>query len=348
MTRNGIDVSYHQNKKGNIDWKKVKESGIEYAIIRAGYGKNTVDEYFIENIVSAHTAGIKVGVYWFIYALNEADAIENAKRCIDTIALYKDIIELKVWCDYEYDSDNYSIKNDVIQTKESRTRIVKAFLHTLEEYGYDVGLYANPDYLKNKFLDLSEYPLWLAYYTNNESEAKKYNPMIWQYSSKGSVPGIKGNVDINHFYAVDEEKPIKLEPIFDKIVVYAYSKSKDGQTKLSDNFKVSEFACKDGSDVIFIAPDLVDVLQKIRNHFGKPVNINSGFRTDSYNKRKDVGGATYSQHLYGTAADIRINGVAPKNVASYAESLLSGTGGIGIYKNFVHIDVRKNKSRWNG
>ncbi len=340
MTRNGIDVSYHQ---GVIDWKKVKDSGVEFAIIRAGYGKNTVDKKFIENICGAETAGLKIGVYWFLYALNEEDAIENAKRCIDTIALYKDVITLKVWCDYEYDSDNYSIKNDVVQTKESRTRIVKAFLHILEEYGYDVGVYANPDYLNNKFLDLSEYPLWLAKYSSDKGD---YEPFMWQYSSKGSVPGIKGNVDMNHLYIADEENPIEPEVKSDKIVVHAYSKAKEGEVKLAPNFKVKEFACKDNADVVFIAPELVDVLQKIRDHFGKAVNINSGYRTNFHNNR--VGGAKQSQHLYGTAADIYISGVSPEDIAAYSETLLSGTGGIGIYKNFVHIDVRRNKSRWNG
>lgn len=131
-------------------------------------------------------------------------------------------------------------------------------------------------------------------------------------------------------------------------MIKAYSKAKNGNTKLSANFKVREFACNDGSDPIFISPELVEVLQKIRDHFGKPVNINSGFRTASYNKRKDVGGATYSQHLYGTAADIRISGVSPKNIAAYAETLLPNKGGIGIYKDFVHVDVRDVKSRWNG
>lgn len=131
-------------------------------------------------------------------------------------------------------------------------------------------------------------------------------------------------------------------------MIKAYSKAKNGNTKLSANFKVREFACNDGSDPIFISLELVEVLQKIRDHFGKPVNINSGFRTASYNKRKDVGGATYSQHLYGTAADIRISGVSPKNIAAYAETLLPNKGGIGIYKDFVHVDVRDVKSRWNG
>lgn len=129
-------------------------------------------------------------------------------------------------------------------------------------------------------------------------------------------------------------------------MIKAYSKAKNGNTKLSANFKVREFACNDGSDPIFISSELVEVLQKIRDHFGKPVNINSGFRTASYNKK--VGGATYSQHLYGTAADIRISGVSPKSIAAYAETLLPNKGGIGTYRDFVHIDVREVKSRWNG
>lgn len=128
--------------------------------------------------------------------------------------------------------------------------------------------------------------------------------------------------------------------------VKAYSRAKDGLNKLSTNFKVNEFACNDGSDPIFISSDLVKILQKIRTHFGKPVVINSAYRTVT--KNKAVGGAAYSQHLYGMAADITISGVSPKTVAAYAETLLPNTGGIGIYSTFTHIDVRKAKSRWYG
>ena len=128
--------------------------------------------------------------------------------------------------------------------------------------------------------------------------------------------------------------------------VKVYSRAKDGLTALSPHFKVREFACSDGTDTVFVSPALVEVLEKVRVHFGKPVHINSGYRTET--KNKSVGGAAYSQHKYGLAADIHIDGVTPKQIASYVETLLPNTGGIGIYKTFTHIDVRKVRSRWNG
>ena len=130
------------------------------------------------------------------------------------------------------------------------------------------------------------------------------------------------------------------------VTVKVYSKAKDGEKKVSTNFRVHEFACKDGSDPVFIADKLVKILQAIRSHFGQPVTITSGFRTATHNKRE--GGVVYSQHLYGMAADIQVAGVSPSDVADYAEKLLPGTGGIGRYKTFTHVDVRAEKSRFNG
>jgi uncharacterized protein YcbK (DUF882 family) len=130
------------------------------------------------------------------------------------------------------------------------------------------------------------------------------------------------------------------------MTIKAYSKAKDGNKKLSTNFRVKEFACTDGSDPIFIASELVTVLQNIRTHFGRTVTITSAYRTPT--KNKAVGGQTYSQHLYGRAADIKVNGVTPKKVAAYAEKLLPGKGGIGTYSTFTHIDVRNAKARWKG
>lgn len=128
--------------------------------------------------------------------------------------------------------------------------------------------------------------------------------------------------------------------------VKVYSKAKNGTTKLSTNFKVSEFACKDGSDTVFISPELVTVLQKIRDHFGKAVTINSGYRNDAYNTKQE-GAASYSQHKYGLAADIVVSGINPLAVAQYAQKLLPTSGGIGVYKTFTHVDVRASKSRWD-
>ena len=130
------------------------------------------------------------------------------------------------------------------------------------------------------------------------------------------------------------------------MTIKAYSKAKDGNKKVSTNFRVKEFACTDGSDPIFIDSDLVTILQKIRAHFGKSVTITSAYRTPG--KNKAVGGTTYSQHLYGRAADIKVSGVSPKKVAQYAETLLKNKGGIGTYSTFTHIDTRTTKSRWKG
>ena len=127
-----------------------------------------------------------------------------------------------------------------------------------------------------------------------------------------------------------------------------YSRTRDGETLLSRSFRAKEFACKDGTDPLFVDSELVQVLQAIREHFGKPVTITSGYRTASHNTK--VGGSKSSQHLLGRAADFYVEGVPVETVAAYAETLLPGTGGIGRYpaKGFVHVDVRKAKSRWTG
>lgn len=127
--------------------------------------------------------------------------------------------------------------------------------------------------------------------------------------------------------------------------VKTYSVKSDGSKYLSANFKVSEFKCNDGSDMVLISDELVDLLQKIRDHFGKPVVINSGYRTSSYNAK--VGGASRSQHLLGTAADITVSGAAPLEIARYAEFLMPDRGGIGVYQTFCHVDVRSARSRWD-
>ena len=128
--------------------------------------------------------------------------------------------------------------------------------------------------------------------------------------------------------------------------------AKGTSTKLSENFKSHEFACKGtscGCTTVQVDTDLVDILQKIRDHFGKPVEITSGYRCAKHNK--SVGGATKSYHAQGRAADIQVEDIAPREVAKYAESI--GVKGVGLYETaadgyFVHVDTRTEKYYWYG
>ena len=138
----------------------------------------------------------------------------------------------------------------------------------------------------------------------------------------------------------------------DLIAIKEYSLRREGARQLSPSFRVREFACKD-SDVVLLDEELVVLLQCIREHFGKPVHITSGYRTAAHNAA--VGGSKSSQHLLGRAADIQVQGVSVEDVAAYAESLMPAWGGVGRYpvkagraKGWVHVDTRPNKSRWVG
>ena len=114
--------------------------------------------------------------------------------------------------------------------------------------------------------------------------------------------------------------------------------------QISKNFKLKEFQCKDGSQLVKIDSQLLHKLQALRDEIGRPVIINSGYRTESHNKA--VGGAKNSYHMQGKAVDIKINGLKPEEIAKIAEKI--GFTGIGIYKNFTHLDIRQIKTKWYG
>ena len=130
------------------------------------------------------------------------------------------------------------------------------------------------------------------------------------------------------------------------MAVRAYSLKKSGNNLISKNFKVKEFASKDGSDTVLIDSTLVDYLQMIRSHFGKPLMITSGYRSAEYNA--SVGGTKTSYHTRGMAADIQVTGVNPVIVGMYAQTI--GVGGIGLYAytsgGFIHVDTRPQQYRW--
>lgn len=193
MALKGIDVSQWQ---GNIDWQKVKGAGVQFAMLRAGYGRNNLDTKFHRNAQGAAAAGIPVGLYWFSYALNVEMARREAQYAVELAKKYK--ITWPIAYDLEYDTVSYAAKNGVTITKSLATQMAIAFCEEIKRLGYIPMVYTNLDYLK-RYFDRSKLPydLWYAQYASTASVADKE---IWQYSSKGSVPGIAGNVDMNHGY----------------------------------------------------------------------------------------------------------------------------------------------------
>ena len=193
--KKGIDVS-HWN--GIIYWEKVKSSGIDFAIIRAGYGRKSCqkDTRFYCNINGALDAGLNVGIYWFSYAGSIEEAIKEARACNEVIKPYKDKINLPVFYDFEYDTEEYN--GNIQYTRDLRTDIIRAFCEEIASLGYKAGYYTNNDYRNNRLNveALEKYSLWLADYSNLSYTAGDFR----QYSSTGKVDGISGKVDMNIQY----------------------------------------------------------------------------------------------------------------------------------------------------
>ena len=196
----GIDVSKHQ---GNIDWKKVKNAGINFAMIRGGYrgyteGYINEDIKFKDNVKNAYENGIKVGIYFYSSAVNEIEAREEAEFILNLINKYniKSYITYPIAIDIEdfEDTRNYSL------SIQQRTNIVKTFCEVIKNNGLKPMVYSYTYFLETK-LDmnkLTNYDTWIADYYGNTWYKRKYT--IWQYSDKGNIDGIEGDVDLNYSY----------------------------------------------------------------------------------------------------------------------------------------------------
>ena len=197
----GIDVSVHQ---GTIDWKKVASDGIDFAILRSGLGKYSYQEdaNFQTYYSNATNQGLKVGTYWVSYAMSIDEAYEEADVCYSVIKNYS--FDFPVYYDMEVSSQSNSL------SKKEITNIALAFCERITSYGYSAGVYANKNWFTN-YIDKTQltnngYAIWLAQYpsgeyaVNPEDYDKSSECGVWQYSSKGSVSGISGNVDVNVSY----------------------------------------------------------------------------------------------------------------------------------------------------
>lgn len=189
----GIDVSEHN---GSLDWSKIKAAGIEFAVIRSGYGTGHVDNYFKRNIEGAIKNGLHIGIYHFSYALNAAGAKNEAAFVESIIREYKEHIDMPVFFDFEYDTVSYAKKQGVTLGKTAFNDHTIAFCEYLKSKGYNVGVYYNLDYL-NKYVDNSKiggYVKWFAQYSSAPGTNDYY---MWQYSSSYKISGISCNFDVN-------------------------------------------------------------------------------------------------------------------------------------------------------
>lgn len=196
--RPGIDVS---KWNGDIDWDRVRNAGVEFAIIRAGYrgsvsGSLVEDPYFAANIKGATASGIPVGVYFFTQAVNEVEAVEEASAVLRLVKEYS--LDYPIFIDTEGAGGNGRADDlDV----EARTLVCEAFCRTIVNAGYKAGVYGSRNWYNNRLyadrLD-NDYYIWLAEYRSVPLYQGYYQ--MWQYTSKGKVDGISGNVDMNISY----------------------------------------------------------------------------------------------------------------------------------------------------
>lgn len=190
----GVDVSTWQD---TVDWEKAKKAGVEFAMIRIGFGHNrknqiVMDNQYKKNIENAKKAGIPVGVYFFSYAKDVYEAREQAQYVVNTL----DGITLEL--PIAFDWENWNNFNSYNISLTDINLIADAFINEVTKHGYQGTLYSSKYYLENIW-DVGSKDTWLAHYTSKKSSYSKPYTM-WQFSSRGKVDGINGVVDLNVLY----------------------------------------------------------------------------------------------------------------------------------------------------
>lgn len=226
--KKGIDISYHQ---GKIDFNKLKTSGIEFAILRSSY-RNTMDTRFVEYARGLESVGIKIlGVYHFIYGMSSEAVRKEAEFCVNCIKEAGLNRPLYVFADFEYDTVYKAAAAGVTLGKNECNLFTKTFCEAIEAHGYNAGIYTNLDYYKNWYRKdiLDQYPIWLADYKGDPD----YSCVMHQYSNKGKLPGINGDVDLDYFY----EENFKMVENFSRTSVLNLAKSWLGKNEADGSHK---------------------------------------------------------------------------------------------------------------
>jgi GH25 family lysozyme M1 (1,4-beta-N-acetylmuramidase) len=267
--KKGIDISYFQ---GNIDFKKVKADGIDFIIPRCGYGKSNKDSKFSEYVAGALAAGIEVpGIYHFSYALNEENAREEARQAVkfaQEAGLPKETI---IFFDLEYDSVDYAKRYAVNLDKARCIAHTNAFCQEVQNHGYRTGIYANQDYLNRMYDDatIKKYIFWYANWNGGKTPSVKC--AFHQWTEKGRVNGINGNVDMDYYYGGAEapaKKPMtpeEIEKVAKEVLDGKYGNGNERRSKLS-------LAGYDYSAVQNRVNELVAELEKAKAETSEPIN----------------------------------------------------------------------------
>lgn len=261
MSKKGLDISAWNT---GLDYKKIKQAGYEFVMIRLGYGEKE-DQEAAAHIKGARAAGLKIGAYWFLYAADQLGALANAKACIKILKKYEGSFEYPIALDFEADSIRYCYQQGGSTGKSNLTLMCRSFLEAVESAGYYVSIYANPSDLDRLYSSITQrYDLWLAQWG---VKAPSISCGMWQYSDSGSdfkldhniayydYPKVIRGAGLNH---LRQEEPAKPKT---KTVTYTV---KAGDT-------LSGICAKYGLDWRKVAkdnkledPDLILVGQKIK------------------------------------------------------------------------------------
>lgn len=252
MQKKGIDISHHQ---GDIDFNSLK-GNIDFAMVRTSYGSFYEDKKYKQNIKGLERINVPYGFYHFSYATSVESAKKEAEGFINIIKKYNPTYPIVI--DIEWSNRTENVKADTLIS------ITDTICSMIEKAGYYAMIYANLDYFNNKLNDsrLDKYDKWLAEWKSNPTYKKSFG--IWQYSSKGQIPGIKGNVDLNISYK-DYPSIIK-------------SKKTDGNRNETSKTNEINYVVKKGDTLSLIASKYNTTYQKLAsyNNISNPNKIYPG------------------------------------------------------------------------
>ena len=320
--RVGIDVSYHN---GVIDWAKVKNSGVSFAIIRCGYGDNSTDKQFLNNVKGALENGIDIGLYLYSYAETPDEGFteaQNVMRLLNLADLDPSDLAYPIFYDLE-DEDVFNL------SAKEKGQLATNFCSTVSAAGYEVGIYSNlnwwSNFLTDPAFDNSNWHKWAARYPGSNKATSSGVPgtEIWQFSDCGHVDGINGNVDMNFDYVGSCSKP---KPSDAKIAYRGYLQKQGWQNWSADGQEAGEA----GND-LRLEGIKIELGDSIEGSVRYKAHVQSEGWQDWVSDGELAGSTNQSKRMEAIA--IELSGKAANNYDIYYRAYAQGFGWLGWAKN---------------